>query len=119
MKHTFKFPKPLGGPLHGLLRAGLFPVFVGGCVRDSLLGMAPKDFDVEVFGGSLQQVQDVLQSFGEVDTFGASFGVLKFKMGGLEVDFSVPRRDRKVSAGHTGFMTEFDPTMTFEEAARR
>lgn len=121
MKNVFKFPKALRKPLNALVRAGLTPVFVGGCVRDCLLGVLPKDFDVEVFGGSLQQVEDVLREFGEVDTFGASFGVLSFKMAGLDVafDFSVPRRDRKVAAGHKGFMTEFDPTMTFKEAANR
>ena len=117
----FKFPKALRKPLNALVRSGLTPVFVGGCVRDSLLGVLPKDFDVEVFGGSLLEVEAVLRQFGEVDTFGASFGVLAFKMTGLDVafDFSVPRRDRKVAAGHTGFMTSFEPDMTFAEAASR
>ena len=122
MKNVFKFPKALRKPLNALVRAGLSPVFVGGCVRDCLLGMLPKDFDVEVFGGSLEQVQEVLREFGEVDTFGASFGVLSFKMADLDVafDFSVPRRDRKLAGfGHTQFMTSFDPDMSFEEAASR
>lgn len=121
MKNVFKFPKALRKPLNALVRAGLTPVFVGGCVRDSLLGVLPKDFDVEVFGGSLAEVEAVLRQFGEVDTFGASFGVLAFKMAGLDVafDFSVPRRDRKVAAGHKGFMTSFEAGMTFAEAASR
>lgn len=121
MKNVFKFPKALRKPLNALVRAGLSPVFVGGCVRDVLFKSLPKDYDVEVFGGSLEQVKEVLQQFGEVDVFGQSFGVLSFKLAGLDVafDFSVPRRDRKVAAGHTGFMTEFDPNMTFEEAASR
>ena len=33
--------------------------------------------------------------------------------------YSIPRRERKVGAGHRGFVVEGDPDMSFEEACRR
>ena len=38
---------------------------------------------------------------------------------GLDVDFSLPRRDNKVGSGHRGFRIETDPTMSFHDAALR
>ncbi len=48
---------------------------------------------------------------------GRSFGVLQIK--GLECDFAMPRRDNKIGRGHKGFQVELDPTLGFDEAARR
>ena len=47
----------------------------------------------------------------------ASFGV--FRVAGLDVDFSLPRRDRSTGPGHRGFEVVADPEMSVEEAARR
>lgn len=91
--------------------------FVGGCVRDSLLGLPSKDFDVEVYGITADKLIEVLSHFGEVDLVGRSFGVLKLK--GLEVDFTLPRRENKIGKGHKGFVVSVDPDMPFEEACRR
>ena len=92
-------------------------VAVGGFVRDQFLGIPSKDLDIEVFGLSLDNLQAILATFGEVHTVGKSFGVLQIK--GLPVDFSLPRKDSKVAPGHRGFEITFDKTLSFEEAARR
>jgi tRNA nucleotidyltransferase (CCA-adding enzyme) len=97
-------------------------VLVGGFVRDQLLardskGDDFKDYDFEVYGLPIDELENVLAQFGEVIAVGKSFGVLRIK--GFDIDFSIPRRDNKVGRGHKGFRIEFDPDMTFENAARR
>jgi tRNA nucleotidyltransferase (CCA-adding enzyme) len=98
-------------------RAGGRALIVGGYVRDRILGIESKDLDIEVFGLSRDEIEHVLSSFGEVVHVGKAFGVLRVK--GLDVDFSLPRRDSKVRPGHKGFDVEYDPHMSFEEAASR
>jgi len=93
---------------------------VGGCVRDSLLGIARKDFDLEVYGVDYETLARQLSEHGRVDLVGKSFGVIKFtgKSGG-QWDFSLPRRDSKMSAGHKGFQIEVDPGIDPKAAASR
>ena len=97
--------------------AGGRALLVGGIVRDHLLGLASKDYDLEVYGLELSRLEEVLSSFGEVIAIGRAFGVLKVK--GLEADLSLPRRDNKTGRGHRGFVVELDPELDFAEAARR
>src|SRR5947209_15144657 len=93
---------------------------VGGCVRDALLGIAQKDFDIEVFGISPAELAEVLARHGRIDVVGRSFGVIKLTLPGVGTfDFSVPRRDSKVAPGHKGFEITFDAGITPEEAAGR
>ena len=97
--------------------AGGRAFFVGGYVRDRLLGLDAKDVDVEVFGLELAALESLLGSFGRVLRVGESFGVLRLAHVGA--DFSLPRRDSKVAAGHRGFAVASDPHLDFESAARR
>lgn len=101
-----KFVKNIGG------RAML----VGGCVRDELMGVGPKDWDVEVYGVEPVKLREILDDFGEVNAVGEAFTVYKI---GNDLDVSIPRRERKVSRGHKGFVVEGDPDMAFEEACKR
>lgn len=97
------------------------PLLVGGLVRDTLMGRAAgsvKDVDIEVHGLSMEQVQSALSSFNP-DMVGAQFGVLKVNVAGADLDISIPRRESKIGVGHTGFVTEFDPNITIEEASAR
>lgn len=103
--------------ISAITRIGGRPLFVGGCVRDWIIGVESKDIDIEVHGSvSVDEVEAALSAVGRVDAVGKSFGVLKF---GHEVDVSFPRRDSKTGAGHTGFVVEFDQDMTVEEALAR
>jgi tRNA nucleotidyltransferase (CCA-adding enzyme) len=93
---------------------------VGGCVRDWLLGAPIKDFDVEVFGMDYDRLVRALARGGRVDLVGRSFGVVKLTVGpGETYDFTLPRRDSKVAAGHRGFAVEFDPNLSTRDAAAR
>jgi tRNA nucleotidyltransferase (CCA-adding enzyme) len=98
-------------------------LLVGGFVRDELLGLHPKDADIEVYGLEAPQLRDLLKRFGRVDCVGESFRVYKlaWRVQGerFELDVSLPRRDTKVGAGHKGFEVEGDPHATVEDAARR
>jgi tRNA nucleotidyltransferase (CCA-adding enzyme) len=114
---------PLPGDLRAMLesvrRAGR-PRLVGGCVRDWLLGIVPKDFDVEVSGIDFEGLRRALGPFGPTDVVGRSFGVVKVRgAGGSEYDFSLPRRESKTGAGHRGFAVEPDPGLGDAEAAAR
>lgn len=93
---------------------------VGGCVRDWLLRKPSKDFDIEVFGVSYEQLAGALSQWGRTDVVGRSFGVVKLTIeSGETFDFSIPRRDSKVAPGHKGFEITFDPGITPAEAAAR
>jgi tRNA nucleotidyltransferase (CCA-adding enzyme) len=93
---------------------------VGGCVRDWLLELPNKDYDIEVFGVSFEALVRVLSRWGRTDLVGRSFGIVKLRApSGLIYDFSIPRRDSKVAPGHKGFEVTFDPGITLPEAAAR
>ncbi|MGH9820081.1 MAG: CCA tRNA nucleotidyltransferase [Pyrinomonadaceae bacterium] len=96
--------------------AGGRAMLVGGCVRDELMGIEPKDWDLEVYGIQPEKLRGMLDLLGEVNIVGEAFTVYKI---GNDLDVSIPRRERKVSKGHRGFVVEGDPDMSFEEACRR
>ena len=97
--------------------AGGRAVVVGGWTRDHLLGLRSKDVDIEVFGLDVERLEALLAGFGNVHAIGRAFGV--FRVGGIDVDFSLPRRDSKRGPGHRGFDVAPDPSLDFAEAARR
>lgn len=89
---------------------------VGGCVRDRLMGVQPKDWDVEVYGIEPARLRALLDEFGRVSVAGEAYTVYKL---GHDLDVSLPRRERKAGRGHRAFIIEGDPSITFAEAARR
>lgn len=54
-----------------------------------------------------------------MNVVGKSFGVCKLLAFGLDLDFSFPRIDSKVSSGHKGFDVRVSPNIDFKTAARR
>lgn len=111
--------------------AGGRALVVGGAVRDHCAGEAPKDLDVEVHGLEPKRLEVVLQGLGRVGEVGKSFGVYKLRLGGDEVDVSVPRRDRRRTpeegdeagpskfTGHRAIEAEAAPFIGTTEAAKR
>lgn len=91
-------------------------MLVGGCVRDEIMGIVHKDWDVEVYGVAPARLREILDEIGEVNIVGEAFTVYKI---GSDLDVSIPRRERKVASGHRGFVVEGDPDMSFDEACSR
>lgn len=93
---------------------------VGGFVRDMILGIESKDLDLEVFGPkSVDELIGFLQEFGNVDAVGKSFGVLKLRVNGIDLDVSLPRTESKNGNGHKGFIVKSDGNLTPFEASKR
>jgi tRNA nucleotidyltransferase (CCA-adding enzyme) len=101
--------------------AGGRALIVGGWVRDRLRGQPSKDIDLEVFGIPEDRLSQLLTRFGRVEAVGQSFAVYKVAAdpGGGAIDVALPRRESKAGRGHKGFTVLGDPSMSFEDAARR
>jgi tRNA nucleotidyltransferase (CCA-adding enzyme) len=91
-------------------------LLVGGCVRDELMGLEPKDWDLEVYGVEPARLRQLLDLVGDVNVVGEAFTVYKL---GSHLDVSLPRRERKSGRGHRAFVIEGDPAMPIEEATKR
>ena len=109
--------KPAGGIIRTIIDAGGRPLFVGGCVRDALLGHHSKDLDIEVHGLDAGTLKRALRARHDLISVGQSFGV--FKLRKLPIDISLPRREKKTGTGHRGFAVWGDPNMGIPEAASR
>ena len=103
--------------------AGGSTYYVGGFVRDRLLGIDNKDVDIEVHGIMPQTLHHILEEIGEPLAFGQSFGI--FSVRGYDIDIAMPRKERAVASengeprGHRDFDIEVDPFIGTYEAARR
>ena len=100
--------------LQKIIDAGGTPYYVGGYVRDKILGLDPKDIDIEVYGLSMSQLKEALKDFNP-KLVGEFFGVLH--VGGT--DISLPRKDTNTGKSHKDFEVSFDPFMDPKEACRR
>jgi putative nucleotidyltransferase with HDIG domain len=90
-----------------LRQSGFQAYFVGGCVRDILLGRKPKDFDVATDATPAQ----VLGLFPDANQVGAHFGVVLVRSGGAQVEVATFRSDHAYADGrHPGHVVfETDP----------
>jgi len=116
---TFKteFMKLLVDKIH---QQGGTAMLIGGAVIDSILGLEIKDWDIEVFGLSFSQLEELLISMGLPCKFtGDKFGVIKTQIDGIDFDISVPRTENKIGIGHTDFKITLDPNMTPYDAGLR
>jgi tRNA nucleotidyltransferase (CCA-adding enzyme) len=105
-----------------IVAAGGRAMLVGGAVVDSLQDRAaPKDWDIEAYGVSMDRLEEILEPFGP-QAVGKAFGILKLTTSlcdGQDIDVNVPRRDNNTGIGHRDFDIVLDPNMTPKEAARR
>lgn len=99
-----------------IARAGGRLLEVGGCVRDSLRGVEPKDRDFLVCGLEPDHIIELLKPHGRVDVVGQSFGVIKFTPRGeqRQIDLSLPRREVSTGVGHRDFHIDADPYLPVE-----
>jgi len=114
------YPNILKPVIKTLQNHNIKPIIVGGFVRDYLLKKSSKDIDIELYNvTSLYDVKNLLKPFGSVNMVGKSFGVLKLKLKNLEIDFSLPRVESKISSGHTGFEITTFKNLNFKTASSR
>jgi tRNA nucleotidyltransferase (CCA-adding enzyme) len=85
---------------------------VGGAVRDALLGVAVKERDWVVVGGTREELLRL--NYREV---GRDFPV--FLHPETHEEYALARLERKVSPGYRGFVVEFGPEVTLEEDLAR
>lgn len=119
----FDYPKKLEVIFEKLHKFNIKSIIVGGYIRDFFLKTQSnqvKDIDVELYGiSSYEALKDILKEFGEVNTVGKSFGVCKLSLENIEIDFTLPRTDSKISSGHCGFLISIDRSLNFKEASSR
>ena len=74
-----------------LREAGHVAYFAGGCVRDLLLGLDPKDYDVATDAPP----DRVRQLFPRTQAVGAAFGVILVRQGRSQIEVATFRTDGK------------------------
>lgn len=106
--------------LKDLQSIGAKPIVVGGCVRDTLLGISCKDFDIEIFlVDSLELIEKTLNKHGSVKLVGKSFGVLILSVDGYDFDFAIARTEKKIGNSHQDFEVTTNAKLSFKEASVR
>lgn len=91
--------------------------YVGGFVRDRLLGLPTKDIDVEVHGIYPDKLREIVSSQGTVLEMGESFGIFSLK--GTDIDIAMPRKETATGRGHRDFDVSVDPFIGTKKAAAR
>ena len=81
--------------VQALQDAGHIAYFAGGCVRDQLRGVSPKDYDIATSATPDQ----VLEIFPRSDSIGAHFGVILVKQKGHAYEIATFREDGAYSDG--------------------
>ncbi|HZK62228.1 MAG TPA: hypothetical protein VFC41_09120, partial [Anaerovoracaceae bacterium] len=78
-----KLPKDVNKVIKALEAAGFQTYAVGGCVRDSLLGLSPCDWDI----ATAAKVNQVIKVLLEAKVLSEKFGVaqVKFEDGNIDI----------------------------------
>ena len=102
----------LFAPLEGVELNNLQVYAVGGAIRDTLLGLSPKDVDFVAVGTT----PEILLNLG-FRQVGKDFPVFLHPKSHTEL--ALARTERKIKKGHTGFVVHADPSITLETDLRR
>lgn len=98
-----------------LVEAGFPTMFVGGCVRDRLFGIAPKDFDLAT-AATPEQVTGVFEKIGySVHPIGLGHGTVGIATGTQLVEVTTLREDLECDGRHA----RVQYTQSFAADARR
>ena len=96
-----------------LIDAGHTTYFAGGCVRDTLLGIEPKDYDIAT-SATPAEVQNL---FPKSNAIGAHFGVILVKANGFPFEIATFRHDGSYKDGRHPESVSF--TTPEDDASRR
>jgi poly(A) polymerase len=99
--------------LRRLREAGHVAYFAGGCVRDMLLALEPKDWDIATDAPP----QRVRQLFPRTQAVGAAFGVILVRQGSSQIEVATFRTDVSYDDGRRPTAVKF--TTAEEDAKRR
>lgn len=93
--------------------------FVGGCVRDSILGIPNKDIDIEIHNVTPYILKNILKGLGNVQsrTVGNNFGI--YNIDGYDLDIALPRKETAIGKGHKDFRIDVDAYLPLKDSARR
>jgi tRNA nucleotidyltransferase/poly(A) polymerase len=89
--------------LRTLRASGHVALFAGGCVRDQLWGLTPKDYDV----ATSARPEEVRRLFRNTQAVGVAFGVILVRLGGAQVEVATFRSDGDYSDGRRPDSVEF------------
>lgn len=91
--------------------------FVGGFVRDKIMGVKSEDIDIEVHKISPDTLRKILKDTVSYSEVGKSFGI--FILNDYAIDIALPRKDIQTGKGHKDIDVCVDPFLGITEAARR
>lgn len=100
---------------------GIDSYYVGGAVRDKLMGLPVDDIDICLVNTkSIEQVEKILSQYAEnfVKEVGKSFPVWIITMGGQKYDIALARTEKKVGEYRTEFLCETN-NVTIEDDLKR
>lgn len=109
-------PAPVLEALEMLHRAGCEAWAVGGCVRDSLLGRTPHDWDITT-SALPQRTMEVFAGHTLLPT-GLQHGTLTLRSGGMSIEITTYRVDGPYSDGRRPDSISFTASLT-QDLARR
>ena len=115
-KYKMQIPEYVLAVMNALLRNGFEVYAVGGCVRDSLLGTPPHDFDLTT-SAAPEQMKRVFADFTVIET-GLKHGTLTVKSEGRNVEVTTFRVDGEYSDHRRPDRVEFTSDLR-DDLARR
>ena len=120
MKNKFRFCNCANKIFEDIYNQNGRAFLVGGIVRDMLMygHVDYHDVDVEVYGLSIEQLENILKKYGNVNCIGKSFGILKLDVL-ANYDFALPRTEIKIGNRHQDFKVEVNKDLDLKTAALR
>ena len=111
-----KLPEYVDVVLEKLNSDGFEAFAVGGCVRDSILGIAPKDYDVTT-NATPEQIKRCFSGFRTIDT-GIEFGTVTVISDGFPIEVTTYRIDGEYNDNRRPDSVEFTSDLS-EDLRRR
>lgn len=95
--------------LKALSEKGAKTYYVGGYVRDMILGKENKDIDIEIHYITEKEFLNACKGYDvDIKLCGQAFGVYKAVIDGQDIDFSFPRTEKLIGTKHTDFEIAVD-----------